>query len=133
MTPQTGFPGSFDRAQFFEQEVFVPLCILLLKCPNDVLRQRLHSRAETGGHSDDNDQAIDRRIAVLHHDNTKQVLNYYAQRRKLVHVDASMSQLDVLANVELGLGQYLRLVPSGSADPERSETVTRKWKRTASE
>lgn len=133
MTPQTGFPRSFDRAQFFEQEVAVPLCVLLLKCPDNVLRKRLHCRAETGGRSDENDQAIDKRIAVLHHDNTTQVLDYYAQRGKLVNVDASLSQLDVLANIELGLGQYLRLVPSGSVDPERSETVTRKRKRTASE
>jgi hypothetical protein len=61
------------------------------------------------------------------------VLEYYTQRDELVTVDSSKSEAEVLSGIELCLGQYLRLVPSGSVDRERSQTVTLKRKRKASE
>lgn len=61
------------------------------------------------------------------------MLEYYAQSGKLVTVDGSKSEMDVLADLELVLGQYLRLVPNGSVDPELNETATRKLESMASD
>jgi len=130
-----GFFRSLDRALLFEEKLAAPLCVLQLQCPDNVLRRRQRSRANEEGRTEDNHSSINKRIAVLHHENTTQVLQYYTNTRTLVAVDASGCRADVLTNIELGLSGYISLIPSGSIRErsERSKTLNRKPNKTTSD
>ena len=99
-----------DRAQFFEKKMGKPLRVLFRRCPDDVLQERLYSRALGQLRFDDNHQSISNRIGALHNGDIAQVLDYYEQQGILIKVDASKSQADVLASIEHGLGLHLNLL-----------------------
>jgi adenylate kinase family enzyme len=99
-----------DRAQFFEEKIAKPLCVLFLECPDNILRERLYSRALTGLRSDDKHEVISKRIATFPNDDITQVLDYYEYKGILVSADASKPQPEVLANIEHGLKQHLNLL-----------------------
>ena len=99
-----------DRAQYFEEKIAKPLCILSLKCRDDILQKRLQSRALTQLRPDDNPEAVSKRIAALHERDFTQVLDYYEQKGILVEVDASESRSDVLDSIVDGLRQHLDLL-----------------------
>jgi adenylate kinase family enzyme len=99
-----------DRGQFFEKKIAQPYCVLFLKCPGEILRNRLYSRALTELRSDDKYEVISKRIAVFDNGDFARVLDYYEQKGILVTVDASKSQQEVLASIAHRLNQHLDLL-----------------------
>ena len=87
-----------DQALLFEQVICKPEWILALQCPADVLQQRLHGRA-TLGRFDDNATTIHKRINTFH-SVTRDVLDYYANKGKVLDVDATGSREEVLSRIE---------------------------------
>ena len=95
--------------------------MLLLECPDAILRQRLHTRAEIEGQHDNNIEIICKRLSAFHSENTSQLIRQYFDAHKLVAIDASKSQDEVLANIEHGLSKYINLVPKQRLSPTFSE------------
>lgn len=81
-----GFPRTLDRAEYFEQTIEPPLAVLVLDCPEDVMKERLKARADVLGRVDDNESIITMRLDIFAH-KTKQVIDYYDQRNILSRVN----------------------------------------------
>lgn len=71
-----GFPRTLDRAVHFEQTIERPLVVLVLDCPEEVMKERLKARAKTLGRMDDNESIIKRRLETFAKE-TKDVIEYY--------------------------------------------------------
>lgn len=80
-----------DQAEYFEETITVPLAIILLDCPEDAMKDRLHMRASSLGRMDDNEPTIEKRMETFR-TTTKVVLDHYEQRHKVIHVDGTGSK-----------------------------------------
>ena len=80
-----GFPRKLDQAELFEAELSAPSAIVLLECPDEVLKQRLAQRT---GRFDDNEETIAKRIATFQ-SSTKEVIDHYKAQGKVIEVDAA--------------------------------------------
>lgn len=86
-----GFPRTLEQAQALTSllvEVEKPLThVIELKVPDEVLMERIRSRAGQGsGRSDDNDEVVSRRLKV-YWEQTAPVSKYYSDNSCLVLVD----------------------------------------------
>jgi adenylate kinase len=73
--------------------------VLALQVPDEVARERMHSRATKEGRSDDTPEVIDRRLAV-YHEQTAPVLEYYRARGRFVPIHGERTENEVYAEVE---------------------------------
>jgi adenylate kinase len=87
-----GFPRTLAQAhQAFElaRDLGITVnAVLALEAPDDVLRERLLGRAESGGRADDTEDVINHRLQV-YAEQTRPLLAYYAGRGLLRRIDAT--------------------------------------------
>jgi len=74
-----GFPRAMDQAVSFEQAVGLPKFVLSFDAPDDLLVQRLLKRGETSGRSDDNEEAIKKRLFTYHSQSEPVIAAYQAK------------------------------------------------------
>jgi len=99
-----GFPRKMDQAVFFEDRVCPSRCVLFLDCPEDVMSERLLNRGKTSGRSDDNEESIRKRFKTFV-DTSIPVVDYFAQRGKVVKVSAVGTEREVYESVVQGLAE----------------------------
>merc|ERR1712086_288481 len=61
-----GFPRALGQAQAFEEMVGRAKMVLFFDAPDDVLTQRMLTRGQTSGRTDDNQEAIQKRLVTYH-------------------------------------------------------------------
>jgi adenylate kinase family enzyme len=93
-----GFPRTLDRAEYFEQTIELPLAVLVLDCPEEVMKERLAARAEILGRVDDNESIIKRRLDTFANE-TKEVIDHYDQSHLLIRIDGLGSKYEVQSRV----------------------------------
>lgn len=99
-----GFPRKMDQALFFEESVCPSTCTLFLDCPEDVMRERLLNRGKTSGRSDDNEESIKKRFKTFV-ETSMPVVDYFAERGRVVKVLATGTVEEVYQGVVKGLGE----------------------------
>lgn len=93
-----GIPRNLKQAQLLEDTIEVVKVIHLICSDQTKMIERLRRRALKENRFDDaSDEVIRRRFEVYDRD-TKPVLNFYPSDR-IVHVEATMSQIRVLSNL----------------------------------
>lgn len=85
-----GYPRELAQAFSFEQQVSPCTFVLYFDAPDAMLSQRCLIRGKTSGRSDDNEEAIKRRLKV-YHQCSKPVIDFYSKLAKVKTVDASLS------------------------------------------
>jgi adenylate kinase len=97
-----GFPRNLAQAEALDallEEIGRPLIVvLLLELDDETARIRLTKRAALEGRSDDQPEAIDRRLRD-YHEKTKPVIEHYRATGKLVGVHAERSIEEVWAEI----------------------------------
>ncbi|KAK5053289.1 hypothetical protein LTR84_002263 [Exophiala bonariae] len=109
-----GFPRTLDRAKYFEETIEEPLAVVVLQCPEGIMRDRLKVRAEMLGRVDDNDLAIQKRLDTFSNE-TQEVINHYEKRKLLINVDGSGSKEDVQARFAAAVDMALARTKSNSS------------------
>jgi adenylate kinase len=101
-----GFPRTMVQAQMLDDlltELKRPLDIVLeLQVPDEVLIARLLKRATTDGRADDNDATIRERLRVFH-EQTKPLIQYYANQGKLRSINGTSSEQEVFDAIRKAL------------------------------
>ena len=97
-----GFPREMEQAKIFEENVnfrlynchcsctyFLQVCscarVLLFKCSDEVMTERLKQRGLTSGRTDDNKETIRKRLQTFHQ-HTIPVISHYQQNNKVWEV-----------------------------------------------
>ncbi|KKZ64731.1 cytidylate kinase [[Emmonsia] crescens] len=93
-----GFPRKMDQATFFEETVCPSTATLFLRCPEEVMLDRLLKRGETSGRDDDNIESIRKRFRVFE-ETSMPVVHYYEKEGKVVSVEAVGSMEDVYGRI----------------------------------
>ncbi|PGH00548.1 UMP-CMP kinase [Blastomyces parvus] len=97
-----GFPRKMDQATFFEETVCPSAATLFLRCPEDVMLDRLLKRGETSGRDDDNIESIRKRFRVFE-ETSMPVIHHYEKEGKVVSVEAVGSMEEVYARIREGV------------------------------
>ncbi|EGE81157.1 hypothetical protein RJZ56_000847 [Blastomyces dermatitidis] len=97
-----GFPRKMDQATFFEETVCPSAATLFLRCPEDVMLDRLLKRGETSGRDDDNIESIRKRFRVFE-ETSMPVIHHYEKERKVVSVEAVGTMEEVYARIREGV------------------------------
>uniref|UniRef100_A0A8D8T6K8 Adenylate kinase isoenzyme 1 n=1 Tax=Cacopsylla melanoneura TaxID=428564 RepID=A0A8D8T6K8_9HEMI len=95
-----GYPRNVDQANVFVEQTKMPMVILYLDAPDDVILARLMKRGETSGRSDDNEKAIRRRLenAIV---NDEPILKTY--NACITKIDTNKKLEDIFPKVEAAL------------------------------
>ena len=72
--------------------------MLFFDAPDSVLKQRLLSRGESSGRSDDNEATISKRLRT-YHDESVPAIQHYAKFNKLNRINADQNIDDVWSSV----------------------------------
>jgi adenylate kinase len=101
-----GFPRAIGQALAFEEMVGRAKMVLFFDAPDDVLTERMLQRGQTSGRTDDNQDAIQKRL-VTYHRQSKPVVEHYRKSPGYVHTfDVTKGPSEVYADVEKVLSQY---------------------------
>ncbi len=74
------------------------LCVLYLDCPIDRCYERLLKRSESSNRTDDQNDVIKKRFLTFHQENDP-VLNALEKVTKIVKIDSSIDETEVLSNI----------------------------------
>lgn len=92
-----GFPRNFDNVEGWE-EVMSSIAdierVLVIDCPEEILQDRLLTRGETSGRTDDNIETAKKRFKT-YVESTMPVLEYYEKKGKLVRIQGDLSPEEV--------------------------------------
>ncbi|KLJ08015.1 cytidylate kinase [Blastomyces silverae] len=91
-----------DQATFFEETVCPSAATLFLRCPEDVMLDRLLKRGETSGRDDDNIESIRKRFRVFE-ETSMPVIHQFEKEGKVVSVEAVGSMEEVYARIREGV------------------------------
>merc|ERR1719498_2349871 len=97
-----GFPRALGQAAAFEEMVGHAKMVLFFDAPDEVLTERLLKRGATSGRTDDNEEAIKKRL-VTYHSQSQPVISAMEPRGIVKKIDATNSPDDVFADVEKAL------------------------------
>eukprot|EP00656_Telonema_subtile_P052492 TRINITY_DN733_c0_g1_i2.p1 TRINITY_DN733_c0_g1~~TRINITY_DN733_c0_g1_i2.p1 ORF type:complete len:513 (+),score=164.88 TRINITY_DN733_c0_g1_i2:181-1719(+) len=103
-----GFPRALGQATAFEEMVGKAKMILFFDTADSVLTERLLTRGETSGRTDDNAEAIAKRLST-YHKQSRPVVTHYANTEPagfVQKIDATPSVDEVYAKVETVLAAY---------------------------
>jgi len=92
-----GFPRNFENNSIFERDMLELVNIqflLYFDCPEDIMEERLLSRAGNSGRIDDNVESIRKRFAVFRQQ-TIPVVQHYQSKNKVVVINANQTISDV--------------------------------------
>uniref|UniRef100_A0A915KHL0 Adenylate kinase n=1 Tax=Romanomermis culicivorax TaxID=13658 RepID=A0A915KHL0_ROMCU len=78
-----GYPRDVVQGQKFEAEIWECSLVVYFDVSDATMTKRLLGRAITSGRIDDNEETIKKRL-VTFHSQTKPVVDYYDQKKKLV-------------------------------------------------
>ena len=101
-----GFPRAVDQAVFFEKDVCPSIAVLFLHAPDEVLIQRLLSRAATSDRNDDNMNSIKLRINVFHNQSYP-VIEHFEPTGKVHKIDATGTPEEVFSLVSKVLDKVI--------------------------
>jgi adenylate kinase len=103
-----GFPRTVDQAQELDLllEKMGQSCdrIISLSVPDAVLVERLLSRGQAEGRSDDNEAVVQRRLAVFH-EQTRPVLDFYGDRPQLATINGDAALTAVTEAIQQAVKQ----------------------------
>ncbi len=98
-----GFPRTAAQAQGLDmllEELGAPInAVPLLEVPDDVLIERIVERGKTSGRSDDT-EALARERQQVYRDQTQPLIDYYAARGQVRHVDGVGSMDEVYHRIQ---------------------------------
>merc|ERR1712159_919307 len=100
-----GFPRALGQKTAFEEMVGHCKMVLYFDAPDDVLTERLLKRGLSSGRTDDNAEAIKKRLATYHSQSVP-VLTKMGQSGLVKQIDASQTPDQVFADVEKALAQF---------------------------
>jgi len=100
-----GFPRALGQMTAFEEMVGHCKMVLFFDAPDDVLTERLLKRGQTSGRTDDNAEAIKKRLATYHSQSVP-VLTKMGQAGLVKQIDATQTPDQVFADVEKALAQF---------------------------
>jgi len=100
-----GFPRARAQAAAFEEMVGHAKMVLYFDAPDDVLTERLLLRGQTSGRTDDNQEAIQKRL-VTYHSQSQPVIQQYQERKLVKTIDATKGPDEVFVDVEVALGAF---------------------------
>jgi adenylate kinase family enzyme len=83
-----GFPRSIIQDDSFRAQAGLPVAVIVLEAPEDVLRARISGRSSSSGRSDDDAAIVERRLAT-HKNETGPVIDRYEKEGLVVKVDAN--------------------------------------------
>jgi len=85
-----GFPRKMDQAIKFDETVCQSRMVLFFETTEQVLLSRLLERGKTSGRDDDNEESIKKRFRT-YQEQTKPVIEYYANQGKVATINATAS------------------------------------------
>jgi adenylate kinase len=100
-----GFPRALGQATAFEEMVGPAKMVLFFDADDDTLTDRLLKRGQTSGRTDDNAEAIKKRL-VTYHSQSQPVISAMEPRGIVKKIDATNSPDDVFADVEKALAGF---------------------------
>ncbi|CAH8443247.1 unnamed protein product [Schistosoma turkestanicum] len=83
-----GYPRDLDQGIKFEKEICPCLCVISFDVSEQVMRERILKRGETGNRVDDNEETIVKRLRTFN-ESTKPVIEHYKKQNKVITIDAS--------------------------------------------
>merc|ERR1712203_894596 len=92
-----GFPRELKQALDFLREVGEPAFVLNFTASDSEMQRRLLQRGQFSGRSDDNIEAIKKRLKVFHKQ-TEPVVAYFDALQKVNHVNAMRTEEEVAAD-----------------------------------
>lgn len=100
-----GFPRSQDNLDGWNEVMgeFVNIShLLFLNTSEDIMTQRLLKRSETSGRSDDNEEAIKKRL-VTYLESTMPIIRKFEEMNKTIEIDSSGDIEDIFRAIETSL------------------------------
>ncbi|KAJ8301006.1 hypothetical protein KUTeg_022525 [Tegillarca granosa] len=94
-----GYPRELEQGKRFENEVAPCTCVLYFDVSDDTMTKRLLERGKTSGRVDDNEETIKKRLDTFHNQ-TKPVIDYYAEQNKTTKITAEGSVDEVFVEVQ---------------------------------
>lgn len=92
-----GFPRNIDQALEFDRTICKASFVLYLDCSEDILLERVLKRGKTSDREDDNEETLKKRL-VVYNEETKPVIEYYAEQKKVARIDARLDANTVFEN-----------------------------------
>lgn len=92
-----GFPRSFENIESWNKIInntIDPPFVLYFNCSKETMKKRILKRAETSGRSDDNEEAINKRLNVFE-EQTIPVVENYKKEDKVIEVNCENDPDDV--------------------------------------
>lgn len=92
-----GFPRSFENIESWNKIInntIDPPFVLYFNCSKETMKKRILKRAETSGRSDDNEEAINKRLNVFE-EQTIPVVENYKKEDKVIEVNCENDADDV--------------------------------------
>lgn len=97
-----GFPRNFENYEVWKTEMGVEKVefkfLLFFECSNQTLESRILERAKSSGRSDDNPEALKKRIITFEKE-TKPILEIFEKERKVVRIDAEVGKEEIFESV----------------------------------
>ena len=101
-----GFPRKMDQAFTFEKTVVPSKFVLFFDCPERVMLERLLTRGQTSGRSDDNIESIKKRFRT-YVETSMPVVEHFAQQDKVVRLSCDQPVEEVYKQVEAAVKERL--------------------------
>jgi len=92
-----GFPRSFENIESWNKIIndkVQPPIVLYFNCSKDTMKKRIMKRAESSGRSDDNEDAINKRLIVFE-EQTVPVVEKYKKEDKVIEVNCENESEEV--------------------------------------
>ncbi|AGO11417.1 AaceriACR170Cp [[Ashbya] aceris (nom. inval.)] len=103
-----GFPRKMDQAITFEKSVVPSKFVLFFDCPERVMLERLLTRGQTSGRSDDNIESIKKRFRT-YVETSMPVVEYFDKQQKVVRLSCDQPVEEVYKQVEAAVKDRLGL------------------------
>ena len=100
-----GFPRSLEQCTDLQKFIKEPDMVMFFSVPIDVVEKRLIERGKTSGRSDDNEEAIKKRMDTYKKE-TLPVVDFYKEKDKLLEINADRTIDEVWETVKAKLDDF---------------------------
>lgn len=101
-----GYPREVDQGIKFENMIAPCKAVLYFEVSDKEMSKRLLNRGKTSGRVDDNERTILKRLDTFHRA-TAPVTKYYAEKRKLITINAERHPNEIFAEVEENIDRVI--------------------------
>merc|ERR1719431_377587 len=101
-----GYPREVDQGIKFEKMIAPCKAVLYFEVSDREMSKRLLNRGKTSGRVDDNERTILKRLDTFHRA-TAPVTKYYAEKRKLITINAERHPNEIFAEVEENIDRII--------------------------